>query len=300
MIATLTLTEPHFSQLQKHLYPGDGKEAAAIILCGHATYGERLRLLTHEIIPIPYSVCTQRTPVAITWPSQFMLPYLEKARARNLSVVKVHSHPTGFPHFSEADDSSDSALFPSIHGLIDDVAHHASIIMLPNGRMFGRLVNEHGGFEPMARVSVVGDSIQIFSGSVDQRLTNNSVLEATRKGSKAFGAEMTAQLGYYSAAVVGCSGIGSIVAELLARHGFGRIVLIDPDKIEIKNIGRILHSLPTDVGRPKVEVVSEAILQLTFGTIVEAIDQDLSTPLAVRATASCDFVFGCMDLTGPH
>lgn len=292
---TFSLTEIQFSQLRAHLFPGDGNEAAAIALCGHAVYDGRVRLLAHEIILIPYAACTRRTPLNVTWPAQFISQHLDKARARKLSVVKIHSHPTGFPNFSEADDKSDSALFPSIHGLIDGALHHASIVMLPNARMFGRLVDENGRFQPLARISVVGDSIQIFSSAADDQLTNNSVLDTTRKGSMLFGAQMTAELGRYSVAVVGCSGIGSIVAELLARHGFGRIVLIDPDIVEMKNLGRILNSFPTDVGKPKVEVASNAIQKLNFGTRVEAINEDISSPRAVRAAASCDFVFGCMD-----
>ncbi|MBH5373522.1 ThiF family adenylyltransferase [Bradyrhizobium sp. CNPSo 4016] len=51
----------------------------------------------------------------------------------------------------------------------------------------------------------------------------------------------------------------SIVAELLARHGFGRIVLIEPDRIEAKNLGRILNSFPADIGELKVDVTARAI-----------------------------------------
>jgi hypothetical protein len=293
--SSLTLTEAQFGVLRAHLFPGDGKESAAIVLCGHAVRDNRVRLLAREIFPVPDEGCTTRTPVQVVWPSELMTPQLEAARLRNLCVVKVHSHPSNIEGFSRADDASDMDLFPSIHGWVDGSAPHASVVMLPGGRMFGRLVSEVGTFCPMARVTVIGDDIRIYSHTSDRRLTADSILHTTRREAPLFGAEMTDDLGRFSVAIVGCSGLGSLVAELLARHGFGRIILIDPDRIEHRNLGRILNAYPSDIGKLKVEVTARAIRALEFGTVVETHPTDLATPEAVRAVSSCDFAFGCMD-----
>ena len=45
-----------------------------------------------------------------------------------------------------------------------------------------------------------------------------------------------------SIAVVGCSGTGSPVIEQLARLGVGRLVLVDPDRVEEKNLNRIVNA----------------------------------------------------------
>ena len=58
----------------------------------------------------------------------------------------------------------------------------------------------------------------------------------------AFTSGMTEWLGRLSVCVIGVSGTGSIVAEQLARLGFGEIILIDFDKIEERNLNRILNS----------------------------------------------------------
>jgi ThiF family/Prokaryotic homologs of the JAB domain len=292
---SLTLTEVQFHELQAHLFPGDGKESVAIVLCGHAIRDQRVRLLAREIFLIPYQACTIRTPVQLVWPSDLMVPYIEAARAKNLSVVKIHSHPTNLEAFSLADDTSDANLFPSIHAWVDGSARHASVVMLPGGRVFGRLVGENGDFGPMSRVTVVGDDIRTYSHTSDRRLTADCILQTTRREASLFGAEMTDDLGRFSVAVVGCSGLGSLVIELLARHGFGRILLIDPDRVERRNLGRILNAYPTDIGLLKVDVAARAIKALGFGTVVETYPIDLATPEAVRAVSSCDCVFGCMD-----
>jgi hypothetical protein len=293
--SSLTLTEAQFRALQAHLFPGDGKESVAIVLCGHAIRDQRVRLLAREIFPIPHQACTVRTPVQLVWPSDLIVPHVEAARAKNLSVVKIHSHPMNIEAFSVADDTSDANLFPSIQGWVDGSAPHASVVMLPGGRMFGRLVSENGDFYPLSRVAVIGDDIRTYSHASDRRLTADCILQTTRREAPLFGAEMTDDLGRYSVAVVGCSGLGSLVIELLARHGFGRIVLIDPDRIERKNLGRILNAYPTDIGQFKVDVAARAIKALGFGTVVETHPLDLATPEAVRAVSSCDFVLGCMD-----
>jgi len=106
-----------------------------------------------------------------------------------------------------------------------------------------------------------------------------------------------------SVAVIGCSGTGSPVIEQLARLGVGRLVLVDPDRVEEKNLNRILNASREDayLRRPKVEVMARAIARMGFGTEVEIIPEDLATPKAVKAVAECDVVFGCMDgVEGRH
>jgi len=97
--------------------------------------------------------------------------------------------------------------------------------------------------------------------------------------------------------VVGCSGTGSWVVEMLARLGVGRIVLVDPDCMERKNLNRIVNSRKADVDckRAKVDVLADAIGALGLGTVVETYRSDLAKPDVVKALANCDFLFGCMD-----
>lgn len=63
-------------------------------------------------------------------------------------------------------------------------------------------------------------------------------------------------------AIFGIGGVGSFVAEALARSGVGSLVLIDDDDICITNINRQIHALRSTVGRAKVEVMKERILDI--------------------------------------
>lgn len=60
----------------------------------------------------------------------------------------------------------------------------------------------------------------------------------------------------------GLGGVGSYTAEALARAGIGRLTIVDSDVVSVTNINRQLCALHSTVGRPKVEVVRERILDI--------------------------------------
>lgn len=63
-------------------------------------------------------------------------------------------------------------------------------------------------------------------------------------------------------AVFGLGGVGSFVVEALVRAGIGKFVLVDNDDIDITNINRQIIATHKDIGRQKVEVQKERILQI--------------------------------------
>ena len=63
-------------------------------------------------------------------------------------------------------------------------------------------------------------------------------------------------------AVFGIGGVGGYVAEALARSGAGALDLIDNDEVSLTNINRQIIALHSTVGRPKVDVMKERILDI--------------------------------------
>jgi len=63
-------------------------------------------------------------------------------------------------------------------------------------------------------------------------------------------------------AVFGIGGVGSYVAESLARCGIGEITLIDKDDIDITNINRQIHATHNTIGLSKTDVMKERILSI--------------------------------------
>src|SRR5712692_7147075 len=153
---SLSMTGDQHERLRQFLFPGDGKETAAILLCGRREGDRRHRLLVRAIEGIPYEICSERTDVRVTWPPDFIAPLLDLATGERLSLIKVHSHPTGYATFSVTDDEGDARLLPMIRGWIEADIPHGSAIMLPDGQMFGRFLDQDGSLKQLALINVVG------------------------------------------------------------------------------------------------------------------------------------------------
>lgn len=69
-------------------------------------------------------------------------------------------------------------------------------------------------------------------------------------------------------AVFGIGGVGGYTVEALARSGVGTFDLIDDDKICITNINRQIYALRSTVGKYKVDVAKDRILDINPNAIV--------------------------------
>lgn len=75
-------------------------------------------------------------------------------------------------------------------------------------------------------------------------------------------------------AVFGVGGVGSYAVESLARAGIGHLVLIDYDTYDITNINRQLGALHSTIGKYKVDVMKERILDINPNAIVDIYRQE--------------------------
>lgn len=86
------------------------------------------------------------------------------------------------------------------------------------------------------------------------------------------GQEGMERLAASTVAIFGIGGVGSFVAEGLARAGVGHLVLIDNDVICLSNINRQIHATADTVGRRKTEAMRERILGINPEAVVDRID----------------------------
>ena len=70
-------------------------------------------------------------------------------------------------------------------------------------------------------------------------------------------------------AVFGIGGVGGFVVEALARSGIGSFVLVDDDKICLTNLNRQIIATRKTVGKYKVDVMKERILEINPDAQVE-------------------------------
>jgi tRNA A37 threonylcarbamoyladenosine dehydratase len=63
-------------------------------------------------------------------------------------------------------------------------------------------------------------------------------------------------------AIFGIGGVGGYVCEALVRSGIGHFDLIDNDDVSLTNINRQIIATHSSVGRPKVDVMKERMLDI--------------------------------------
>ncbi len=85
------------------------------------------------------------------------------------------------------------------------------------------------------------------------------------------GDDALARLTRAHVAVFGIGGVGSFIAEALARAGVGELTLVDNDVVSESNINRQLVALHSTVGRYKTDVMAERIRDINPACTVHAL-----------------------------
>ena len=85
---------------------------------------------------------------------------------------------------------------------------------------------------------------------MDERFLRNEML---------WGKDGQARLTAAHVIVFGLGGVGSSVAECLARAGVGELTLVDSDTVALSNLNRQLEALDSTVGLPKAEAVARRV-----------------------------------------
>lgn len=97
--------------------------------------------------------------------------------------------------------------------------------------------------------------------------------------------------------IFGVGGVGSFAAEAIARAGVGNMTIVDFDNVDITNINRQLPALHSTVGKYKVEVMKERILDINPDINIKAIrdvyNKDTSDKIL---TESYDYVVDAIDM----
>jgi tRNA A37 threonylcarbamoyladenosine dehydratase len=96
-------------------------------------------------------------------------------------------------------------------------------------------------------------------------------------------------------AVVGVGGVGSWVAEGLARSGVGMLVLIDLDHVSESNTNRQVHALDPDFGKAKVLAMADRIRAIHPLAQVRAIEEFVAPENVAALVDDVDVVLDCID-----
>ncbi|MCU7614661.1 tRNA threonylcarbamoyladenosine dehydratase [Chryseobacterium sp. GMJ5] len=101
--------------------------------------------------------------------------------------------------------------------------------------------------------------------------------------------------------VVGLGGVGSFAAEFLARSGVGKMTIVDGDTVDITNINRQLPALHSTVGKHKVEIVAERLMDINPNLELIKINEFLNPERMdeVLDSGTFDYILDCIDSVTP-
>ena len=281
-------------RIMAHLFPGDDDEHGAILRAGVVRSESCLRLLVQDVQPAKFGT----DYVAGRYGYRALAPtfiHREILRCRNsrLAYLAIHNHESDrHVDFSRIDLESHERGYPAlldigrgvpVGALVYGRRSVAADIWLPDGTRLS-----------LGTYRVIGRHItRLYSRPHKKRESDSDFDRQVRM----FGAAGQQILQASKVAVIGLGGVGSLVAEYLARLGVGNLVLIDPDEIESTNLSRVVGASQVDVetGQLKTQIAVRHAREMAVQAKLQPISGDVSHDSVARALRNCDFVFLAAD-----
>ncbi|MFY7070091.1 TOMM precursor leader peptide-binding protein [Nocardiopsis changdeensis] len=98
--------------------------------------------------------------------------------------------------------------------------------------------------------------------------------------------------------LLGCGGIGGLVAVTLATAGVGELVLVDADHVELSNLTRQFLFTEADIGLPKAEVLARELRRRNRHCRTRPVVREVRDREDLESLPSCDLLVVSADSPG--
>jgi hypothetical protein len=296
--AVLRLTRPSFAEGVRR-----APEMACILLITANGCEERPALLVNEVLDPHVGDLIDRGTGSVTLSSGYMRRALFEVRERRLAgFITVHTHPAADEsvQFSPFDDANDPPLMANLTDLFP--AGIFGSVVLGRRSAAGRLWRR-GAVQSFDRLVIVGERLEYLR--LDGASTAPAIAPAKifDRSLSLTGSGALADLAGSRIGVVGVSGTGSLIAELLTRAGAGELELFEFDNADETNLGRVLHLRVEDAksGVNKASRIADAVASFGIGTKLSvASGGDIRDAEVAARLAGCDLIIGCVDRDWPR
>jgi ThiF family len=280
-------------------------ETGCIILVGRNDHPFHPSLLVTEVLAPEEDDIKEKEHDGLVFSSKYLRRALLQIREKNLAgFLTVHTHPFSDirVNFSPYDDANDPSLMSNLYELQPEGVFGSIVLGKQSAR--GRLWSWNGSkSNPLEELVIVGERLQILP-------LDEGMIEAVPQAAELFDRSLAitgngalARLARMRVGLVGGSGTGSLMAELLTRAGVGEIFIFEPDHIEEVNLNRVLHSRRCDVKAHtgKARRLAEAIKEEGLPTRVTVIQGgDIRHEEVALELRGCDLIIGCVDRDWPR
>jgi hypothetical protein len=290
----IRISDTQYRELHRHLFPGDRDEHGAVLRAGLCQEGDIVRLLVRDVIPAQFGSDYVKSHIgyrALT--PQFIHKQITSCRDERLVYLAVHNHDSDQEvAFSQVDLHSHERGYPALLDIAKGMPVGA--LVLGKNAMQADLWMPSGERRSLSTCTIVGKSIKRLRPA---RIQVNGSSPMHDRQMRMFGKAGQVILQQSKIAVIGLGGVGSIVAEYLARLGVGHVVLVDDDHMEVSNLSRVVGATTEDAisERVKTEVAKRHILEAAPNIQVETITEDTAKESVATRLRMCDYIFLAAD-----
>jgi molybdopterin/thiamine biosynthesis adenylyltransferase len=259
------------------------------------------RLLAVDPIFAPADGWEAQAPDQLRPSARWISATISRAIEEKAGLLFVHSHPNpAYPiGFSHTDRSAILSLSETIGPILE--GPFAAAVVHPHGWVAA--IAEEGELRMLDRIVAVGRTLR-FLNRVDsapaRRVTDVPGLDDRQRDALGVVHELVRSL---HVGVVGAGGLGSPIAEQLARMGAGEVTIVDHDALDTpSNVRRVFGSTISDLrgSEPpaKVDVVGRHLDQLGLSRPMIRVAADVRRESAFRQLLDTDIVICGTDTHG--
>lgn len=240
---SLTLTEPQFQEISRHLFPSDHDEHGLVIAAGISESARGTRLLARDIFlakdQIDY-VPGQYGYRALT--ARFVAEKSGFCADQNLCYLAVHCHGgNDSVAFSSDDMASHERGYPALLDITK--GGPVGALVFANNAVAGDVWTRNGRYE-LDHATIIGSKIRKIFPRVSNR--PRYIDPMYDRNARLFGDLGQEILSNLKVGIIGLGGGGSLLNEWLARLGVGYIVAVDFDRVDLTNLPRIVGATELD------------------------------------------------------
>lgn len=300
-----------YDTLREHLFPGDHDEHGAVVLAGVASSGDGYRLLVRDVVAAQDGIdYVPGTRGYRALDPLFIAKMAKRARDEQWAYLAVHNHGgSDSVAFSTVDLGSHQRGYPA---LVQMTRMPVGGLVLAKNAIAGDLWLPGGARVELSQATVIGRNVDIVRPRQPEQSGLRSDPGIFDRQARMFGVAGQERLSTLTVAIVGLGGAGSLAAEMLARLGVGRLLLIDPDCLEPHNLPRVIGSRTDDISlsRPrrswwakwrqrasatpnpmfKVDIAARNIIEAGLNTVVETVAGDVSDAATADVLKRADWI----------
>jgi hypothetical protein len=246
----LRCRQADWDALINHLFPADGDEHGAVLLCGEAKTARSNRLLVREVVPAVDGFDYVPGPRGYRHLSgAFVTRQLRRAKELGLAYLAVHNHGgKNSVAFSALDLASHERGYPT---LLHVRGGTIGALVLAEHAVAGDIWRPDGTRADLAVSTIVGDGLRQLD---DGRTRRDADLGPDRsemhaRQSLVFGDVGQRALAGMRVGVVGAGGVGMLIIQALSRLGVGEFIVVDPDVVAVSNLSRLPEATLRDAGQ---------------------------------------------------